>query len=222
MTSELTDRIWGRLGLSAVRAVPLEKPRAPSAEAAVAVTELRPRGAAWTAPSSWAAGLHHRCHAAAGGPAPRPADNSAALPRQGQLPDPADAPGCKRGQGGAHALLPQAGEARVSVGPRRNMVAAIRTKFEVALERSRFPESDWTVVGTAAACVLTAPSQQLADMPALPPPNEAGGCWKELPETLARRRPSGTLRTRTTARGRRAQQDRAEKDRELLGLPLLP
>ena len=43
---ELSDRIWGRLGLSAVRAVPLEEPRAPSAEAAV--TELRPRGAAWT------------------------------------------------------------------------------------------------------------------------------------------------------------------------------
>ena len=46
MISELSDRIWGRLGLSAVRAVPLEEPRAPSAEAAV--TELRPRGAAWT------------------------------------------------------------------------------------------------------------------------------------------------------------------------------
>ena len=46
MISELSDRIWGRLGLSAVRAVPLEEPRAPSAEAAV--TELRPRAAAWT------------------------------------------------------------------------------------------------------------------------------------------------------------------------------
>ena len=46
MTSELSDLIWGRLGLSAVRAVPLEKPRAPSAKAAV--TELRPRGSAWT------------------------------------------------------------------------------------------------------------------------------------------------------------------------------
>ena len=46
MTSELSDLIWGRLGLSAVRAVPLEEPRAPSAEAAV--TELRPRGTAWT------------------------------------------------------------------------------------------------------------------------------------------------------------------------------
>ena len=33
---------------------------------------------------------------AAQGPAPRPAGNSAALPRQGQLPDPADAPGRKR------------------------------------------------------------------------------------------------------------------------------
>ena len=46
MISELSDRIWGRLGLAAVRAVPLEEPRAPSAEATV--TELRPRGAAWT------------------------------------------------------------------------------------------------------------------------------------------------------------------------------
>ena len=44
MTSELSDLIWGRLGLAAVWAVPLEEPRAPSAEAAV--TELRPRGAA--------------------------------------------------------------------------------------------------------------------------------------------------------------------------------
>ena len=35
MTSELSDLIWGRLGLAAVRAVPLEEPRAPSAEAAV-------------------------------------------------------------------------------------------------------------------------------------------------------------------------------------------
>ena len=65
---------------------------------------------------------------------------------------------------------------------------AIRTKLEVALERSRFPESDWTVVGITAAYLLTAPSQQLADMPAPPPPNEAGGCWKELPETLAKKK----------------------------------
>ena len=64
------------------------------------------------------------------------------------------------------------------------MMAAIRTKFEVALERSCFPESDWTVVGITAAYLLTAPSQQLADMPAPPPPNKAGGCWKELPKTL--------------------------------------
>ena len=68
------------------------------------------------------------------------------------------------------------------------MMAAIRTKFEVALKRSRFPESDWTVVGITAAYLLTAPSQQLADMPAPPPPNEAGGCWKELPETLAKKK----------------------------------
>ena len=52
------------------------------------------------------------------------------------------------------------------------MMAAIRTKFKVALKRSRF-----------------------ADMPAPPPPNEAGGCWKELPKKKA----SGTLRTRITA-----------------------
>ena len=64
------------------------------------------------------------------------------------------------------------------------MMAAIRTKFEVALAS----ESDWTVVGITAAYLLTAPSQQLADMPAPPPPNEAGGCWKELPETLAKKK----------------------------------
>ena len=28
------------------------------------------------------------------------------------------------------------------------MMAAIKTKFEVALERSRFPESDWTVAAS--------------------------------------------------------------------------
>ena len=54
------------------------------------------------------------------------------------------------------------------------MMAAIRTKFEVALERSRFPESDWTVVGITVAYLLTAPSQQLADMPA-PPKNGRKG-----------------------------------------------
>ena len=76
MISKLSDRIWGRLGLSAVRAVPLEEPRAPSAKAAA----TDPQAAA--APSSWAAGLHHRRCAAVGGPAPRPAGHSAALPRQ--------------------------------------------------------------------------------------------------------------------------------------------
>ena len=49
----------------------------------------------------------------------------------------------------------------------------------------RFPKSDWTVVGITAAYLLTAPSQQLADMPAPPPPNKAG-CWKELPEPSER------------------------------------
>ena len=44
--------------------------------------------------------------------------------------------------------------------------------------------SAWTVVGITAAYLLT----ELADMPAPPPPNEAGGCWKELPETLAKKK----------------------------------
>ena len=70
-------------------------------------------------------------------------------------------------------------EARVSVGPRRNHDGG---------HQDRFPESDWTVVGITAAYLLTAPSQQLADKPAPPPPNEAGGCWKELPETLAKKK----------------------------------
>ena len=72
-------------------------------------------------------------------------------------------------------------EARVSVGPRRNHDG------KVALELSRFPESDWTVVGITAAYLLTAPSQPLADMPA-PAAQRAGGCWKELPETLAKKK----------------------------------
>ena len=108
-------------------------------------------------------------------------------------------------------------EARVSVGPRRNH---IRTKFEAALERSRFPESDWTVVGITAAYLLTAPSQQLADMPAPPPPNEA----KELPDLEPSER--GPLlhaaRPRPLPRGRGAHLAGAAKDRELLGLLLLP
>ena len=87
------------------------------------------------------------------------------------------------------------------------MMAAIRTKFEVA--------SDWTVVGITAAYLLTAPSQQLADMPAPPPPNKAGGCWKELPKTLAKKRPC------PLPRNRRAQQASALKGHKLLWLLLL-
>ena len=68
------------------------------------------------------------------------------------------------------------------------MMAAIRTRFEVALSAPASLESDWTVVGITAAYLLTAPLQQLADTPAPPPPNEAGGCWKELPETLTKKK----------------------------------
>ena len=183
MTSELSDLIWGRLGLRAVRAVPLEEPRAPRAEAAV--TELRPRGAAWIRE------LRLR---------PLPGQQvftidamrlPAALPREGQLPDPADAPEDEDRVELTHYFLrlapwivrPASPSARAGT-----MMAAIRTKFEAALERSRFPKSDWTVVGITAAYLLTAPSQQLANMPAPPPPNKAGGCWKELPETLAKKK----------------------------------
>ena len=67
-------------------------------------------------------------------------------------------------------------------------MAAIRSKLEVALERSRFPESNWRLVGISAAYLLTAPTQQLGEIPAPPPPNEAGGCWKELPESLAKKK----------------------------------
>ena len=54
-----------------------------------------------------------------------------------------------------------------------------RAETKVALERSRFPESDWTVVGITAACLLTAPSQQLANMPAPRPTRReaAGKSW---------------------------------------------
>ena len=160
--------------------------------AAPARGRLDPRAAA--APSSWAAGLHHRRHAAAGGPAPRPAGDS--LFREGQLPDPADAPVNDEDEDEdrvelTHYFLrlapwivrPASPSARAGT-----MMAAIRTKFKVALERSRFPKCDWTVVGITEAYLLTAPLQQLADTPAPPPPNEAGGCWKELPETLAKKK----------------------------------
>ena len=128
-------------------------------------------------------------------------------------------------------LFPQAGavdrEARVSVGRAGTMMAAIRTKFEVALKRSRFPESDWTVVGTA-AYLLTAPSQQLADMPAPPPPNKAGGCWKELPKTLAKKKAiwnpqnEDHLRPCPLPRNRRAQQAPAVKGHKLLSPRIAP
>ena len=198
MTSELSDLIWGRLGLAAVRAVPLEEPRAPSAEAAV--TELRPRGAAWTRE------LRLR---------PLPGQQVFTIDAMRLLVDrlqdllairlpflakvsfqilltrPAANDEDEDRVELTHYFLrlapwivrPASPSARAGT-----MMAAIRTKFEVALERSRFPESDWTVVGITAAYLLTAPSQQLADMPAPPPPNEAGGCWKELPETLAKKK----------------------------------
>ena len=200
MTSELSDLIWGRLGLAAVRAVPLEEPRAPSAEAAV--TELRPRGAAWTRK------LRLR---------PLPGQQVFTIDAMRLLVD--------RLQDLLAIRLPFLAKVSFQILLMRpavndedededrveltlhylrlapwivrpaplsaragTMMAAIRTKFEVALERSRFPESNWTVVGITAAYLLTAPSQQLADMPAPPPPNEAGGCWKELPETLAKKK----------------------------------
>ena len=74
------------------------------------------------------------------------------------------------------------------------MMAAIRTKFEVALKRSRFPES-------------ADRSQQLADMPAPPPPNEAAG--RSCPRPWPRRRPSAVscsgsfFYPKMTRRGRR-------------------
>ena len=199
--SELSDLIWGRLGLSAVRALPLEEPHAPSAEAAV--TELRPRGAAWSREL------------------PRPAVND-----EDEDEDRVEL---------THYFLrlapwivrPASPSARAGT-----MMAAIRTKFEVALERSRFPESDWTVVGITAAYLLTAPSQQLADMPAPPPPNEAGGCWKGAARDPGQEEghlePSErgppllhVVRPRPLPRGRRAQQAPAVKGHKLLGL-LLP
>ena len=67
-------------------------------------------------------------------------------------------------------------EARVSVGPHRNHDGGHQDEVR---GRSSAPESDWTVVGITAAYLLTAPSQQLDDMPAR---------WKELPETLAKKK----------------------------------
>ena len=185
MTSELSDRIWGRLGLSAVRAVPLEEPRAPSAEAAV--TELRPCGAAQQVFTIDAMRLlvdRLQDLLAIRLPFLAKVSFQILLTRPAANDEDEDrveltlyflrlAPWIVR---------PASPSARAGT-----MMAAI-TKFEVALERSRFPKSDWTVVGITAAYLLTAPSQQLSDMPAPPPPNEAGGCWKELPETLAKKK----------------------------------
>ena len=103
------------------------------------------------------------------------------------------------------------------------MMAAIRTKFEVALERSRFPESDWTVVGITAAYLLTAPSQQLADMPA----RLLEGAARDPGQEEGHLEPSErgppllhVVRPRSLPRGRRAQQAPAVKGHKLLR-PLL-
>ena len=200
MISELSDRIWGRLGLSAVRAVPLEEPRAPSAEADV--TELRPRGAAWTRK------LRLR---------PLPEQQVFTIDALRLLVDRLQdllvirLPFLAKVSFQILLRRPTANDAELTLHYLRlapwivrpaplsaragTMMAAIRTKFEVAVERSRFPESNWTVVGITAAYLLTAPSQQLADMPA--PPREAAG--RSCPRPWPRRRPSGTLGTRTTA-----------------------
>ena len=70
---------------------------------------------------------------------------------------------------------------------------------EDASEVALVPKSDWTVVGITAAYLLAAPSQQLADMPAPPPPTRREAAGRSCPRPWPRRRPSGILRTRTTA-----------------------
>ena len=219
MISKLSDRIWGRLGLSAVRAVPLEEPRTPSAKAAV--TELRPRRAAWTrelrlrplptgSKTCWQFGCPSSPRSASR--STRPAVND-----EDEDEDRVEL---------THYFLrlapwivrPASPSARAGT-----MMAAIRTKFEVALERSRFPESDWTVVGITAAYLLTAPSQQLADMPAPPKERPRPGQEEGHLEPSERGPPLlHVARPYALPRGRRAHLAGAEEDRELLGLLLLP
>ena len=106
-------------------------------------------------------------------------------------------------------------------------MAAIRTKFEVALERSRFPASDWTVVGITAAYLLTAPAARapaaqqggrLLEGAAQDPGQEEGHLEpsEQGPPLLH------VVRPRPLPRGRGAHLAGAAKGRELLGLLLLP
>ena len=80
--------------------------------------------------------------------------------------------GRRRGQQVGLPVQPR--EARLAPAPPSaragTMMAAIRTKFGRA---RALPLPRGTVVGIMAAYLLTAPSQQLADMPAPPPPNKA-------------------------------------------------
>ena len=202
MAAALADRLMGRLWLQSLRAVPTEEPRAPRAEADVTV--LRPRDVAWTRE------LRLR-------PLPgqdvftvdamrllvdRLQDMLvvqlpflAKVSFQLLLLRPAGDPfgdGQQPGLEFQHYFLKLAPWiVRPAASPDARagaMMAAIRSKFETALERSRFPESNWRLVGISAAFLLTAPTQQLGEIPAPPPPNEAGGCWKELPESLAKKK----------------------------------
>ena len=188
----------GRMWLQAFRPVPLEEPRAPRAEADVAV--LRPRGSAWLRPLPGQDVftvdamrlLVDRLQDMLAVPLPFLAKVSFQLLLSRPAQDPFGDDGRQRGLEFQHYFLKLAPWiVRPATSPAARagaMMAAIRSKLEVALERSRFPESNWRLVGISAAYLLTAPAQQLGEIPAPPPPNEAGGCWKELPESLAKKK----------------------------------
>ena len=192
----------GRMWLQAFRPVPLEEPRAPQAEADVAV--LRPRGSAWTRelrlrplPGQDVFSvdamrlLVDRLQDMLAVPLPFLAKVSFQLLLSRPAQDPFE-DGRQRGLEFQHYFLKLAPWiVRPAASPAARAgatMAAIRSKLEVALERSRFPESNWRLVGISAAYLLTAPTQQLGEIPAPPPPNKAGGCWKELPESLAKKK----------------------------------
>ena len=202
MTSELSDLIWGRLGLAAVRAVPLEEPRAPSRGRCDRAAAARPLGPARQQVFTIDARrlLVDRLQDLLAIRLPFLAKVSflILLTRPAVNDEDEDEDRVEL----THYFLRLAPWiVRPASPPARagTMMAAIRTKFEVALERSRFPESDWTVVGITAAYLLTAPSQQLADMPAPRRPTRREAAGRSCPRPWPRRRPSGTLRTRTTA-----------------------
>ncbi|CAE7377172.1 unnamed protein product, partial [Symbiodinium sp. CCMP2592] len=67
---------------------------------------------------------------------------------------------------------------------RRYIVSMAQRTLEDRLEHARFHNSLQKFEGIIDMQIYTTPSRELAQLPAAPGANFAGGCWKELPELL--------------------------------------